>query len=145
LLDVDMKSHRILWAYQQDATIVQTWTVCFKFWRLFGVTRSPWVCAPASLAELADLMLGSMMGSFIALIIEASCMAWWLPNKSKPRLLRKHEENTKDETINLGSVEMPLSEAQWQARYFIISDIDYCRFASMSPWVSLRRVKLLSF
>jgi len=37
-------------------------------------------------------------------------MAWWLPNKCKPGLLRKHEENTKDETIDLGHVAVPLSE-----------------------------------
>ncbi|WP_342632696.1 hypothetical protein [Marinobacter alkaliphilus] len=50
------------------------------------------------------------MESFILLAAFVICMAWWLPNKLKPSLLRKHEANTQEETINLGKIEIPLAE-----------------------------------
>jgi hypothetical protein len=54
--------------------------------------------------------LGVMMVSFILLAVFVICMAWWLPNKLKPGLLRKHEDNTQGETINRGNIELPLAE-----------------------------------
>lgn len=65
---------------------------------------------PAWFIGLIALMLGMILESVLLLAIGAACIAWWLPNKHKPSLLRKHEENTRGETINLGSVEIPLVE-----------------------------------
>lgn len=73
---------------------------------------------PAFLVGLTALILGSFLGSLILLVIGAGCIAWWVPNIYKPSLLRKHEENTKGESIDLGNVEIPLTECSIGAPKF---------------------------
>jgi hypothetical protein len=73
---------------------------------------------PALLTGLIAIPLGMTMESVILLAIGAACLAWWLPNICKPSLLRKHEDNTLGETIDLGRVEIPLTECSMGAPKF---------------------------
>ena len=73
---------------------------------------------PVLLAGMVSGFFGAVMESFILLAVFVICMAWWLPNKLKPSLLRKHEDNTEGETINLGKIEIPLAECSMGATKF---------------------------
>lgn len=73
---------------------------------------------PVGPIGLIALMLGMIMDSVLLLALGATCIAWWLTNKHKPNLLRRHGENTRDETIDLGRVEIPLSECSMGAPNF---------------------------
>ena len=65
---------------------------------------------PTLLVGMLSVLSGMMFESIILIGVGAVCLGWWLQKKHKPNLLRKHDENTSGETIDLGNLEIPLTE-----------------------------------